>query len=125
LGAVRVSAWPVGAQMSSLSGMASVVGLSALAVAETLGLPVSTLAVALTRLKTSTPVSGIEVWSRDQLASETVVSGLVKVPGSALKEPQLSPARVALSRVTVRVEVSSPEPPSEPSPSVKLTEAEP
>jgi len=46
------------------------------------------------------------------------------VPGSALKLPQLSPASVALSRVTVRVVVSRPEPlPSEPPVRVKLTEA--
>ena len=53
---------------------------------------------------------------------ETAVSGLVYVPASALNVPQESPESVALSRVTVRVAVSIPEPPSVPSPSVKLTE---
>jgi hypothetical protein len=45
------------------------------------------------------------------------------VPGSALKLVQVSPLRVPVSRVTVRVVVSRPEPVlSLPSPSVQLTE---
>jgi hypothetical protein len=43
-----------------------------------------------------------------------------------VKLPQESPVSEADSRVTVRLDVSRPEPePSLPSPSVKLTEAEP
>jgi hypothetical protein len=53
------------------------------------------------------------------------VSGLVKVPASGVKPEQVSPLSVPVSRVTVRLEVSRPEALSEPSPSVKPTEAEP
>jgi hypothetical protein len=49
----------------------------------------------------------------------------VNVPASAVKLEQLLPERVPVSRVTVRLEVSRPEPPtsSEPSPSEKVTDA--
>jgi len=50
----------------------------------------------------------------------------VKVPASALKLEQLSPERSPVSRVTVRVELSSPEPaPSPPSVSENETASEP
>ncbi len=52
------------------------------------------------------------------------MSGLVKVPASALKFEQDPAARSPVSRVTVRLDASRPEPaPSFPFVSVKVTEA--
>ena len=50
------------------------------------------------------------------------MSGLENVPASKLKLVHVSPERVPVSRVTVRVEVSRPEPASAPSPSEKVRE---
>ena len=49
------------------------------------------------------------------------MSGLVNVPESAVNVPQESPLSDADSRVTVRVDVSRPEPESLPSPSENET----
>ena len=51
------------------------------------------------------------------------MSGLENVPASALNVPQASPFSVALSRVTVRDDVSRPDWESDPSVSEKDTDA--